>query len=109
METSNNTGKVIGALLLGALVGATLGILFAPDKGNRTRRKLLIGAQDMAEDITDKIKEEAEALRKKAMELEELAEEKLKEMTKSFRQNVDATNNGNHYHTRTTKEAAKDE
>lgn len=108
MENSNNTGKVVGALLVGALVGASLGILFAPGKGSRTRRKLMLGAQDMAEDIADQIKDEADMLRKKAMELEELAEDKLKELTKGFRQKADDTNH-NHHHTRTAKDTAKGE
>jgi gas vesicle protein len=50
---SLNTGKVIGALLLGAAVGGALGILFAPDKGIRTRKKIM----DKGEDLTDSMQE----------------------------------------------------
>jgi len=53
MESSNGIGKLIGALLLGAAVGGTLGILFAPDKGLRTRKKI----SDKGDDLTDSIKE----------------------------------------------------
>jgi gas vesicle protein len=53
MESSNNAGKVIGALLLGAAIGGALGILFAPDKGSRTRRKIM----DKGEDLTDAMQE----------------------------------------------------
>ncbi len=53
MENSNDSGKVIGALIIGAAVGAVLGILFAPDKGSEIRKKLL----NQTGDLTDLLKE----------------------------------------------------
>lgn len=41
---SNNSNTVIG-ILAGAAVGATLGILFAPDKGANTRQRIADEAQ----------------------------------------------------------------
>ena len=35
-----NIGKVILGILAGAATGATLGILFAPDQGKKTRKKI---------------------------------------------------------------------
>ena len=35
-----STGKIILGVVAGAAVGATLGILFAPDKGLNTRKKI---------------------------------------------------------------------
>ncbi len=36
-----NTGKVILLSLAGVAIGATIGILLAPDKGSSTRKKIL--------------------------------------------------------------------
>jgi gas vesicle protein len=54
MENQNNSGKVIGALLLGAAIGGTLGILFAPDKGSRTRKKIFEQGDQLADALKDK-------------------------------------------------------
>ena len=47
-----NTGKVLLGVVAGIAVGALLGVLFAPDKGCDTRRK--IGQKK--DDITDELK-----------------------------------------------------
>ncbi len=51
------SGNVIGALLLGAAVGAALGILLAPDKGSETRKKLIGGVKDFADDLKKKVRD----------------------------------------------------
>lgn len=56
--TSNNTGKVLGALLLGAVVGGAvgtvLGVLFAPEKGTETQKRILEKGEDLANGIKGK-------------------------------------------------------
>ena len=89
MESSNNTLKVVGALFVGALVGATLGVLFAPDKGSKTRNKIVGGAKDLAEDLKNKLKDEIDALRNKAQELEDIAEEKVSNVKHSLKEKAD--------------------
>ena len=38
-----STGKIVVGVLAGVAVGALLGVLFAPDKGSETRKKISKG------------------------------------------------------------------
>jgi gas vesicle protein len=69
MEKDNSI-KVIGAVLAGALAGAAIAILFAPDKGSITRARLKDGAASLADDIKSEIRKKAAALREQADALE---------------------------------------
>jgi gas vesicle protein len=80
MENLNGTVKLVGALVIGALAGAAIGILFAPDKGSKTRNNIADGAKDLASDIKKKMTDEAAALRQKAEDLENLAKDKVEEV-----------------------------
>lgn len=51
-----NTGKLVLGFLAGIAAGAALGILFAPDKGSVTRKKISRKGEDSLEDLNDKIK-----------------------------------------------------
>lgn len=50
-----SAGKLITGVLLGAAAGAVLGILFAPDKGSETRKKISQKGADLRDSIKSKI------------------------------------------------------
>ena len=49
-----STGKVLLGVLAGVATGAVLGILFAPDKGTETRKKISQKGEDYADGLKDK-------------------------------------------------------
>jgi gas vesicle protein len=52
-----NSGKLILGILAGLAAGAALGVLFAPDKGTETRRKITKKSVDLTDAVKEKINE----------------------------------------------------
>ena len=77
-----NAGKLIGALVLGAVIGAACGILLAPDKGTETRKKLFNGAKDLADDLKEKAQDSINRFK-------DMAEDRAEEFTKSAKNKMD--------------------
>jgi gas vesicle protein len=76
---SSNTGKVIGALLLGAAVGGALGILFAPDKGIRTRKKIMDKGEDLTDSMQEKFNDFMEEMKKEIETVKDKANDFMKD------------------------------
>ena len=62
---SNNAGNTLLAVLSGAVIGAGIGILFAPDKGTRTREKIKDGFDDAKNDLKHKFENVSQELKHK--------------------------------------------
>ncbi|MEI6887314.1 MAG: YtxH domain-containing protein [bacterium] len=53
----DDTGSFVGAVILGGIIGATLGILFAPAKGETTRRAIKKEANRLSKQVEKDAKE----------------------------------------------------
>lgn len=58
-------GKVLIGVMAGIAVGTTIGILYAPDKGSSTRRKISQRGNQYAEDLGNKFNAFVESVNKK--------------------------------------------
>lgn len=64
MEEKKKSGKAGKALLIGAAIGGALGILLAPDKGSKTRKKIAAKPKELKEAVKDKLNDALDAVTK---------------------------------------------
>ncbi|MBP8792062.1 MAG: YtxH domain-containing protein [Lutibacter sp.] len=65
------TGKILLGVLAGVAAGATLGILFAPAKGSKTRKKIIEKGDDYADGLKAKISEIVDSVKDKYESIKE--------------------------------------
>jgi gas vesicle protein len=82
---SSKADDFIKGLLIGGLMGAVIGILYAPKSGRETREE--IGRK--AEDLMVKAKEEYEAALEKSKKAYDAAVQHLKQMESSAKEKVE--------------------
>jgi gas vesicle protein len=83
----DSSGKMIMGFLIGAALGAAAGILFAPDKGSATRKKIAKKAKETGESVKESVNEQFD-------DLKEFVSEKLGKMKKKmsdFEETVEKT------------------
>jgi len=80
---ASNTGQTILALLTGAAIGAGIGILYAPDKGSKTRNKLNKEAKKAQKQLNKQYRETSSNLTDKAQKARLSFEQKLNETLSS--------------------------
>jgi len=66
-----NTGKVLLGVLAGVAAGALIGILFAPDKGSKTRKKIIKKGEDYTDALKDKFNDFLDSVTEKFEEVKE--------------------------------------
>ena len=85
--SKNEKGSGLGKFVVGAAVGAGLGVLFAPKKGSETRRELKVKFDELVAQIKkidiDEVKDEFDAkVNEIKMELVDLDKERVLEIAK---------------------------
>jgi len=84
-----NSGKVLLGILAGVAAGGLLGILFAPEKGSKTRRNISKKSADYANalkdqfnDFLESVSEKFEEVKEEVSEFADFGKSKMKESQK---------------------------
>ncbi len=86
---STDTGNVLLALLTGAAIGAGIGILYAPDEGKETRRKIKRKVEDTSHDLSERISHAKDELTKTAAEKKQAFEGRLEDVVSNMSYRAD--------------------
>lgn len=73
----NNNGEMIIGILTGTAIGIGLGILFAPNKGRKTRGKIKHSVEDATQDVSDWLKNAKDELVQSAHDNKEAFDKKI--------------------------------
>lgn len=91
-----NSGKVVLGMLAGLATGAILGILFAPEKGSITRRKIAKKGSNSVDDLKEifddllfKLNNKFEEVKEDSIELFENGKIKLEKLEKGVKSEMD--------------------
>lgn len=84
-----STGNTLLALITGAAIGAGVGLLYAPDSGEKTRKKLKKDAQKAQDNLNKRYHETSSNLSEKAKKARVDFEERLEETLSSASHKAD--------------------
>jgi len=86
---AKDSGNVLLALLTGAAIGAGVGILYAPDKGAKTRKRLKKRAKVAEDEIAQRISKAKADLSESVNTKKDKFEQRLEEIVTSAKQKSD--------------------
>jgi len=76
---ANDSGSVFLALLVGAAIGAGVGILYAPDEGTKTRQRIKDKAQEASDDLVQRVNSARDELTRSAEDQKAEFDKKLED------------------------------
>jgi gas vesicle protein len=87
MSKSSSASAIMG-FIAGAAAGAALGILFAPDAGTKTRKKIKDQTQKMSEEVKNNVVHKIDDLSKYVSGFVDETKEKIAELEKSTKAEI---------------------
>jgi gas vesicle protein len=92
------TGLFLGGLLTGAALGASIALLYAPQKGSETREQVKAKIKEMEgelQQLRDKVKVKGGELKEEMkVKMNEL-EKKIENLNKEYKQNLEPSHGAN--------------
>ena len=85
----SKTGNTILALITGAAIGAGLGLLYAPESGDKTRKKISKNAKEAKKKLEQQIHETSEHLSASAKQAKKSFDSKLEDTLKTASSKAD--------------------
>ena len=85
----DNNGKFLVAILAGAAIGAGLGILYAPNKGTKTRRNIKNAVEDTTKDVSNWFEQAKDELMKTAHDNKKAFDKKIEKKVSKMSDKAD--------------------
>ena len=89
MAKEKNTAAVLAGILAGAAAGLVLGVLFAPEEGKGTRKKVKSKANDLKDQAIDEYEKVSEKVKSEYGTLSEKAKENIDKVVSSVKENFE--------------------
>jgi len=92
MNKNNNSLLFVSGIVLGAVIGGAMGILFAPATGEETRKELSKKGQKALKNVKKKAKEVGDKIEPALENVKKELSEKIEEVKEGFEAGIKSVN-----------------